>query len=85
MDNTAIVVAVVTAVGRVTAALITSLRRENRDDHAMVVEQMTMMHRLLNRIGDKVDRHLDWHHEGLTNGNSKGRDRSEHMQSGSQE
>ena len=85
MDSTAIVVAVVTAVGGVTAALITSLRRENRDDHAMVTEQIRLMHRLLNRIGDKVDRHLDWHYEGHTDGNTKGRDRSESLQGRSQE
>jgi hypothetical protein len=77
VDNTAIVVAVVTAVGGVMAALITSMRRENRDDHALVTDQISAVYRLLNRIGDKVDTHLDWHHEGNIDGKSKGRDRRE--------
>lgn len=83
MDSTALVVAVVSAVGVVTAALITSMRRENRDDHDLVTEQISAVYRLLNRIGDKLDRHLDWHHEGNTDGNTETGNRRQRKDGGS--
>ena len=64
MDSTQIVVAVITAVGGVIAASMHMMRRENRDDHAMVVDQLRSLHKTLTNVGDKVDRHLNWHLEG---------------------
>ncbi|CAB4204036.1 hypothetical protein UFOVP1387_36 [uncultured Caudovirales phage] len=64
MDSTQIVVAVITAVGGVIAASMHMMRRENRDDHALVVDQLRSLHKTLNTVGDKVDRHLTWHLEG---------------------
>jgi hypothetical protein len=53
----AVTVAVITAVGGVIAALIQSLRKENRDDHAVVSDALT-------RIENKVDGHIRDHATG---------------------
>lgn len=55
--NEAIVVAVIGAVGAVLAALMEHLRRENRDDHAIVADS-------LNRIENKLDDHIRDHLTG---------------------
>ena len=53
----AVTVAVITAVGGVIAALIQSLRKENRDDHAVVSDALT-------RIENKVDGNIRDHATG---------------------
>lgn len=53
----AITVAVIAAVGGVLAALVQSMRKENRDDHALVADS-------LNRIENKLDGHIDDHLKG---------------------
>lgn len=53
----AVIVAVIAAVGGVLAALVQGLRKENRDDHAMVGQA-------LNRIETKLDNHIDDHLKG---------------------
>lgn len=53
----AITVAVIAAVGGVLAALVQSMRKENRDDHALVADS-------LNRIENKLDNHIDDHLKG---------------------
>jgi hypothetical protein len=53
----AITVAVITAVGGVLAALVQALRKENREDHAVVADS-------LNRIENKVDTHIRDHATG---------------------
>lgn len=53
----AVIVAAITAVGGVIAALIQSLRKENRDDHAVVAGALT-------RIENKVDTHIRDHATG---------------------
>lgn len=52
-----IVVAVIGAVGTVLAALVQAMRKENRDDHAVVADS-------LNRIETKLDNHIDDHLKG---------------------
>jgi len=64
VDSTAIIVAVITAVGGIIASILHLFRKENREDHAIVTEQIRLVHRSVNRIGDKVDSHLIWHSEG---------------------
>lgn len=64
MDSTAIIVAVITAVGGIIASYLHVFRKENREDHALVTEQIRLVHRSINKIGDKVDAHLIWHSEG---------------------
>jgi hypothetical protein len=53
----AVTVAVIAAVGGVLAALVQRGRRENRDDHSMVVQG-------LNRIEGKIDNHISDHAKG---------------------
>jgi hypothetical protein len=52
-----ITVAVIGAVGTVLAALVQGMRKENRDDHALVSDS-------LNRIETKLDNHIDDHLKG---------------------
>ena len=53
----AIIVAVIAAFGGILAALVQGLRKENRDDHAVVADS-------LNRIETKLDNHIDDHLKG---------------------
>lgn len=53
----AVSVALIAAVGTVLAALVQSMRRENRDDHAIVADS-------LDRIETKLDKHIDDHLTG---------------------
>ena len=76
----AIVVAAITAFGGVVVGFLQSFRRqqrsaveENRHDHAIVQGQLGMIYRQVSRIDDKLEKHLDQHREGETNGQSKKR------------
>lgn len=51
------IVAVIAAVGGILAALVQSMRKENRDDHAIVADS-------LNRIEIKIDGHINDHAKG---------------------
>lgn len=53
----AVLVAVIAAVGTILAALVQSMRKENRDDHAIVTDS-------LDRIETKLDKHIDDHLKG---------------------
>jgi len=63
-----IVAAVILAVGGVLAALVQGLRKENRSDHATVQAQLKFIYRAVNGVGDKIDKHIMHHAEGLNNG-----------------
>jgi len=69
-----VVAAVVAAVSSVAVALIQKLRKENRDDHARVVDALGWVNSAVMRIEDKVDSHIQWHLEGGINGRSTERD-----------
>ena len=53
----AVSVALIAAVGTILAALVQSMRKENRDDHAIVADS-------LDRIETKLDKHIDDHLTG---------------------
>ena len=53
----AVLVAVIGAVGVVLASMISALRKENHQDHAVVSNS-------LNRIENKIDNHIDSHAKG---------------------
>jgi hypothetical protein len=53
----AIIVASIAAFGGVIAALVQGMRKENRNDHAVVADS-------LNRIETKLDDHIDDHLKG---------------------
>lgn len=82
MDNgmAMVTVAVITTVGGVMVALIQSMRKENRADHATVQDSLYHLERIALRTEDKVDtvreeleEHLAWH-EGEEDGRPGGRD-----------
>ena len=52
-----VLVAIIGAVGTVLAALVQSMRKENREDHAVVANS-------LDRIEKKLDNHIDDHLTG---------------------
>jgi hypothetical protein len=62
--DTPIVVALVTGAFGVLVALIQQSRKENKRDHGVVAESLRLVHREVHRVGEKVDRHIEWHAEG---------------------
>ena len=58
-----VIAAIVAALGSVIVALIKSFRSENRQDHARVMYELKAVHRSVDRLDGKVDRHLEWHSE----------------------
>lgn len=64
----AIIVGVITAVGGVLVALIQRGRRENRDDHKLVIGSLQRMIRVVDRVDEKLDRHIEDHAKGKFDG-----------------
>ena len=73
MDNT-IVVALIAAVGGVLAALVQRSRRENKDDHAAVIQTIRLVHDDVKEVRRDIHDHLVWHAEGDSNGRTSRRD-----------
>ncbi len=59
----AVIVGLLTAVGGIIVALIQRARRENRDDHAVVSQQIAHVFRSLTRVEDLMHGHIRWHKE----------------------
>ena len=68
--STPVIVALISGAFAIVVALIQSARRENRDDHATVAESLRQIHKDVHRVGEKVDRHIEWHAEGGISGRS---------------
>ena len=69
-----IVVALISTLGIVVVGLMQLFKKEvrenaveNRQDHAIVQQQLRMIFKTVNKVDDKLDKHLDDHAEG-TNG-----------------
>lgn len=69
-----VVAASVSAVGGVLAVLVQGIKREtkimaaeNRGDHEIVQQQLSMVYRAISGVGDKLDKHLETHREGQKN------------------
>lgn len=73
--STPVIVALITGAFAIVVALIQSARRENRDDHATVAQTLHMIHKDVHRVGEKVDRHIEWHAEGGNSGRSSRSDK----------
>lgn len=80
-STTAIVVALITTLGVVLVGLLQTFKKEardnaqeNREDHAIVQQQLRMIFKSLTKVGDKIDKHLDEHAEGMFNGKPAKRD-----------
>ena len=70
-----IVVALISTIGVVLVGLMQLFKKEaranakeNRDDHAIVSQQLRMIFKTVNRVDDKLEKHLDQHKEGNDNG-----------------
>ena len=63
MDSGVAVVlsAVVGLVGSVLVTLIQKSRKENKDDHALVVDHQRLIYRTVMNLDKKIDRHIDDH------------------------
>jgi hypothetical protein len=68
MDYAPIFVAGIAAVGAIMVAIIQQFRRENRDDHAKVMDVLDRVSHTVDRVEGKVDSHLQWHIEETGNG-----------------
>lgn len=60
MDS-GIVVAIIAGVFSVLVALIQKTRKENKEDHNVVYHSIQNLHRDVHSVGEKLDRHIDWH------------------------
>lgn len=76
----AIIVAGITALGGIIVGFMQAFRKEqkaaveeNRQDHAVVQAQLKMIYRQVSRVDDKLEKHLDQHREGDTDGKSENR------------
>jgi hypothetical protein len=68
MDYAPIFVAAIAALGAIMVAIIQQFRRENRDDHAKVMDVLDRVSHTIDRVEGKVDSHLQWHIEETGNG-----------------
>jgi hypothetical protein len=69
-----IVVALISTIGVIIVGFMQLFKKEareaaieNRQDHAIVQQQLRMIFKTVNRVDDKLDKHLTDHEEG-TNG-----------------
>jgi len=67
----AIIVALITTVGGIIVGFMQSFKKEalsarveNRTDHAVVQAQLRMLHKSVDRVGDRLETHIDGHREG---------------------
>jgi len=70
-----IIVALISTIGVIIVGLMQLFKKEareaaieNRQDHAIVQQQLRMIFKSVNRVDDKLDKHLTDHEEGTTNG-----------------
>ena len=63
-----VISAIVAAVGTVIVPLLTMFRKENRGDHAKVMEALDRVSTTVQRVEGKVDSHLEWHIKETGNG-----------------
>ena len=71
-----IIVALISTIGVVLVGLMQMFKKEaranakeNREDHAIVSQQLRMIFKTVNTVDDKLEKHLDQHKEG-NNGKS---------------
>ena len=68
MDWGIVLAALITAMGGVMTTLMLVMRNENTEDHAKVVDALDTLSGNVDKIGTKLDSHIDWHLKGTTNG-----------------
>ena len=68
MDYGIVLSALITAIGGVLTTLMMVMRKENTQDHAKVVDALDTLSGNVDKIGTKLDGHIDWHLKGVPNG-----------------
>jgi len=68
MDWGIVLAALITAIGGVMTTLMLVMRKENTQDHARVVGALDTLSGNVDKIGTKLDSHIDWHLKGVPNG-----------------
>ena len=68
MDWGIVLAALITAIGGAMTTLMMVMRKENTQDHARVVDALDMLSGNVDKIGTKLDSHIDWHLKGVPNG-----------------
>lgn len=56
-----IAVAAIATIGSIIVTLIQQFRKENRKDHASVIDAITELHSDIKDVDKKLDGHIDWH------------------------
>lgn len=56
-----IVVAIIGVVGSILAFQFQKLKKENRNDHGLVIRAITEVQDDVREVGKKLDGHIDWH------------------------
>ena len=71
LGTASIVVACITTLGGIVVGFMQSFKKEskaarleNREDHAVVQMQLKMIYKGLNKVDDKLDKHIQDHREG---------------------
>ena len=71
VGTASIVVACITTLGGIVVGFMQSFKKEtkaarleNREDHAVVQMQLKMIYKGLNKVDDKLDKHIQDHREG---------------------
>lgn len=59
--NEVVAAAFVAAVASIIVALLQRTRRENSADHMVVMDLLRSVGRKIDRVDDKIDRHVEWH------------------------
>jgi len=68
MDWGIVLASLITAVGGAMTTLMMVMRKENTQDHAKVVDALDTLSGNVDKIGTKLDGHIDWHLKGVPNG-----------------
>ena len=59
-----VIAALITALGGIGATMLTSfkkMRKENRDDHGMVMKKLDSVQDGIDSVSERLDSHIDWH------------------------
>lgn len=59
--NEIVAAAFVAAVASVIVALLQRTRKENSADHMLVMDLLRGIGRKVDKVDDKIDRHVEWH------------------------
>lgn len=59
--NEIVAAAFVAAVASVIVALLQRTRKENSQDHMLVMDLLRGIGRKVDKVDDKIDRHVEWH------------------------